>query len=69
MKETRTIRSEIPVRLLLCSLQILHVLAWDALGATAKNNVTCWTGGSQWGDYQDHYVEGRDDNFSCGHWP
>jgi len=40
-------RSENPVTLLLCSLQIPHVLAWKALGAMMKNNVTCGTGDSQ----------------------
>jgi len=46
IKHTRMIRSEKPVTLLLCSQQIPHVLDWEALEATTKNNVTCGTGGS-----------------------
>jgi len=53
MKRTGMCRSENPVTLLLCSLQIPHVLAWGALGAMTKNNMKCGTGGSQSGDYED----------------
>jgi len=47
-------RSENPVTLLLCSLQIQHVPDLEALGAMTKNNVTRGTGGSHWGDYEDY---------------
>jgi len=60
-------RSENPVTLLLCSLLIPHILAWEAFGAMTKNNVTCGTVGSQAGDHGDNSVEGRDDFLSCGH--
>jgi len=54
MKQTRMSRSENPVTLLLCSLQILHVPAWEALDDMTKNKVTCVTGGSHWGDGEDY---------------
>jgi len=47
VKQIRMSRSENHVTLLLCSLQILHVLAWEALGAMTENNMTCGTVGSQ----------------------
>ena len=59
-------RSEKPVTLLICSLQFPHVLAWEALDAATKNNVTCGMGGSQWDDYEDYSVKVRDDIFSGG---
>ena len=46
-----------PVTLLICSLQIPHALAWEALGATTKNNVTSRTGGSQWDVFEDYSVK------------
>jgi hypothetical protein len=39
-----------PVTLPFFSQQISHVLAWEPLGAMTKDDVTCGTGGSQWGD-------------------
>jgi hypothetical protein len=63
MKHTGMSRSE----KLLCSPQIPHVLDWEALGALTKYNVTCETGGPQWGDYEEYSVEGRDDILFCGH--
>ena len=68
LKQPGMSRSAHTVTLLICSLQIPHALDWEALDAMTKNNVTCGTGGSQWGDDEDYSVEGRDDILCCGHW-
>jgi hypothetical protein len=67
MKQTGMIRSENPVTLLICSLQIPYVLVWEALDAMKLNNVTCGTGCSYWDGYEDYSIEGRDGSLYCGH--
>ena len=67
MKHPGMSRSAKPVPLLNCSLQISYVLAWEALDAMTKDNVTCGTVGCQGGDYEDYCVERRDDILCCGH--